>query len=94
MVGGAGIKSRIEESSSDILLKSHKSTDSSPGRPWRGSFGPVGSVQRLREGSVNSKSDLFRIEDVDDEDYNLIDQELTRFAEDLHLKDNLIEKTR
>ena len=93
MVSGAGIKEDIEKSNSGIF-RSHHSAESSPGGQWRGSFGPTGSVHRLREGSVSSKKNLFAIENVDDEDYTLIDQELTRFAEDLCLKDDLIERVK
>ena len=82
MVSGAGIQENIEKNKS-LILRSDNSAESSPGGQWRGSFGPTGSVHRLREDSVSSKKNLFAIEDVDDEDYTLIDQELIRFAEDL-----------
>ena len=82
MVSGAGIQENIEKNKS-LILRSDNSAENSPGGQWRGSFGPTGSVHRLREDSVSSKKNLFAIEDVDDEDYTLIDQELIRFAEDL-----------
>ena len=93
MVSGAGIKEDIEKSKS-VILRSEHSAENSPGGKWRGSFGPTGSVHRLREGSVSSKKNLLAIEDLDDEDYILIDQELTRFADDLDLKDDLIERVK
>ena len=81
IIDGAGINNDIGSSSAVFI----KSDDGGSGRHFYGSFGRAASAKRLE--SLDSKSNLFAMDDAESEDYDLIDQELMRFTEGLGEKE-------